>query len=359
MLTPFYDPLKSYDENYHEGPFGAFADNEKYEQSGKPKYKVFNQSVFLPFGIPAGPLLNGSYAKAALDKGFDIVVYKTVRSQKYPSHVWPNILSLDIKGDISTEIANNGIVGHHNYKGPVSITNSFGVPSYEPNIWQEDLADTVKYAKNGQLVVASVQGTLNKAHDSEQYINDFFLVSRLAKETGVKAVEVNLSCPNEGHGDFLCFDIEKTKAIASGIKKEIGDIPLTLKLSYFQNDDHLKSFVEAIGSTVQGLSTVNTFPARVIDAMGKQVLPGDGRMISGVCGAAIKWAGLDMVRRLKKYRKTLGYDFKIEGVGGVINPQDYFEYREAGADVVMSATGAMWNPYLAQEIKQKINNEKI
>jgi tRNA-dihydrouridine synthase len=35
-----------------------------------------------------------------------------------------------------------------------------------------------------------------------------------------------------------------------------------------------------------------------------------------------------------------------------MTPQDYFDYRQAGADVVMSATGAMWNPYLAQEIKQ-------
>ncbi len=32
-------------------------------------------------------------------------------------------------------------------------------------------------------------------------------------------------------------------------------------------------------------------------------------------------------------------------------PEDYFEYRSVGADAVMSATGAMWNPYLAQEIK--------
>ena len=31
---------------------------------------------------------------------------------------------------------------------------------------------------------------------------------------------------------------------------------------------------------------------------------------------------------------------------------DFFEYRDAGADIVMSATGAMWNPYLARDIKE-------
>ncbi|MEK9161093.1 MAG: diguanylate cyclase, partial [Patescibacteria group bacterium] len=44
------------------------------------------------------------------------------------------------------------------------------------------------------------------------------------------------------------------------------------------------------------------------------------------------------------------------GVGGVTRPEDYKEYRDAGADVVMSATGAMWNPYLAKEIKDAYPN---
>ena len=46
--------------------------------------------------------------------------------------------------------------------------------------------------------------------------------------------------------------------------------------------------------------------------------------------------------------------FSITGVGGVMTPEDYLDYRSAGADVVMSATGAMWNPYLAEEIKASV-----
>lgn len=44
-----------------------------------------------------------------------------------------------------------------------------------------------------------------------------------------------------------------------------------------------------------------------------------------------------------------------------MNPDDFFEYQKAGANFVMSATGAMWNPYLAREIKEKLRlsvNEK-
>jgi len=61
-----------------------------------------------------------------------------------------------------------------------------------------------------------------------------------------------------------------------------------------------------------------------------------------------------MVKRLKKLREELKYKFTIIGVGGVITSEDFQEYRGVGADVVMSATGAMWNPYLAQEIKKRL-----
>lgn len=47
-------------------------------------------------------------------------------------------------------------------------------------------------------------------------------------------------------------------------------------------------------------------------------------------------------------------DYAIIGVGGVMTPDDYKEYKEKGADIVMSATGAMWNPFLAIEIKNKM-----
>jgi dihydroorotate dehydrogenase len=53
--------------------------------------------------------------------------------------------------------------------------------------------------------------------------------------------------------------------------------------------------------------------------------------------------------------EKFNYTYTIIGVGGVSSPEDFQEYRKAGADIVMSATGAMWNPYLAEEIKKSLN----
>ena len=60
-----------------------------------------------------------------------------------------------------------------------------------------------------------------------------------------------------------------------------------------------------------------------------------------------------LVTELKKLREEFGMKYAIVGSGGVTSPADFKEYRDAGADVVMTATGAMWNPYLAKEIKEK------
>jgi len=50
----------------------------------------------------------------------------------------------------------------------------------------------------------------------------------------------------------------------------------------------------------------------------------------------------------KKEKNT--QNFTLIGIGGVVQPKDYSMYIKAGADAVMSATGAMWNSSLAQEI---------
>ena len=89
--------------------------------------------------------------------------------------------------------------------------------------------------------------------------------------------------------------------ITEAVKNEIGDRPLIVKLAYIPNDTDLETMVrETVGhGTVQGFSTINTISARLVDANGNQALPGAGRDRSGVCGNAIRGAGLDMVGRLR------------------------------------------------------------
>lgn len=350
LHPPFFDPNKTYKENWEQGPFNGFADGVALPAS-KPRFEFLGQRISYPLGIPAGPLLNAKFVKAALDKGFDVPVHKTVRSKVHPCNEWPNVLGAEIEGDLTLKKAQEKIVVRNVYKEPLSITNSFGNPSYDPEIWTADLKDAIAHAKPGQLVMCSFEGTKREGMSAQDYINDWANGMQMLKDSGVKVVEANFSCPNEGAVQLLCFDVPKVKTVASAIKNKIGDTPLVIKIAYF-DEPSLRELVKETGNIVDGYGAINTIPAAVVNPDGTQALPGAHRVKSGVCGHAIKWAGLDMVRRLKSLREEFGMKYGIIGSGGVTVPADFKEYRDAGADVVMTATGAMWNPYLAKEIKE-------
>lgn len=354
LQTPFYDPEKSYEENLKEGPFGIFADEKIFQDKNKLKYDFLGFKVNSPFGIPAGPLINSDFCKAAFQKSFDICVYKTIRSSTFPCHSHPNILSVKAGGNLTYEKAQTKLVADNNYSEPISITNSFGVPSKDPKIWQKDVKKAIAYGGLGQILVLSFMGTVRKNQTEEEFIADYKLAAKLAKETGAKVLETNLSCPNIGNEGLVCYDLNITEKICEAIREEIKDTPLILKVGHYENYEDIKKLAAIADKYAQAISAINTIPAEVVDKNGKQALPGLNRLRSGICGASIKWAGLEMVKNLNKARKEIGADFKIIGVGGVMTPEDFFEYRKAGADFVMSATGAMWNPYLAKEIREKL-----
>ena len=351
LKTPFFDPYKSYYENYQEGPFGAFVTTHD-------EYR--GPSSVLPFGIAAGPLLNARFMQAAMMMGFDHVVYKTVRTREKKSNSWPNIVSVDVQGDLTLEQARKGLTVKEGFPEPLAITNSFGNPCYPVETWQEDIAKLVQWAKprQGQVVSAMIEGTRwDESYNDKKFLEDWVLAARLMAETKVPVIEANFSCPNEGNlvKTLLCYDTTSSRRIAEAIKNKIGDTPLILKISHFEDQRELEGFVQELGSVVDGFAAINTIQAPVYNKEGKQALPdGEWRLKSGICGSPIKWAGLDMVRRLKALREKLSMKYSIVGVGGVMTPADYQEYRSAGADIVMSVTGAMWNPHLALQIKETL-----
>lgn len=356
LAAPFYDPLKSYEENYTKGPFNAFAD-DVVVAGGVPRFDFLGVKIAYPLGIPAGPLLNSKFVAAAFKKGFDVPVYKTVRSGEFPCHPFPNVLGVQVEGDLTLEKAKVPLHAEAKYSEPLSITNSFGVPSRPAAVWQEDAKKAVEAAGEGQAMVMSFMGTVHEGQTADEFVADFAKAAELSLATGAKIYEANLSCPNIGNEGLVCYNLDMTERVSAALREKLGDKPLILKVGYYQSTEEIEALVSIAKKYAQGISSINTIAAPVVDKDGKQALPGNPlRLRSGVCGAAIKWAGLEMVQRLVAARKKVGGDFAVIGVGGVTVPSDFKEYREQGADMVMSATGAMWNPYLARDIKQAYPN---
>jgi len=354
-MQTFYDPTKTFEENVAEGPFELDGIDLR-DQNADPKYTFLGHAINFPFGIAAGSLPTSRHTSAAFRLGYDVVVYKTQRSTTFPCNQFPNVLPVQIDGDLTLEKMQGTLTVAPEYSSDLSklsITNSFGVPSPDPSVWTADLPQALAGAGIGQLLIMSVVGTIKEGFSPDDYYDDFARAARLAKDAGATVIEVNLSCPNVASEGVVCYSKDAVYEICKRAKAAIGDIPLIIKIGYFSDAQQslLEEIVAQVSPYVGAISAINTLAAAIVDENGEQALPGKGRMKSGVCGAGIKWAGLDMVTRLNALRKTKGYTYEIIGVGGVMSPDDFSAYRAAGADVVQAVTAPMWYPRLAANIK--------
>ncbi len=351
----FFDPAKTFDDNFDNGPF-LTKPLVPYKNAGEPSYSFLGHKLYSPFGIAAGSLPTSKHVRGAFQRGFDVVCYKTQRSVPFQANQFPNVVYIDVDGDLTLEKAAKPLTGHLESDKPIekmTITNSFGNPSRGPDFWIEDIKQAVAAQGKGQLLIASVVGTIQDGFTQDDYYNDFAQTAKLAADAGAPVIEVNLSCPNVSNEGVICYTFEAVDAIARKVKEAVGDIPVIAKLGYFSEERQslLEKTIIETAPYFSAFSVINTIQAPVVDEQGEQLLPGEGRLLAGICGASIKWAGLDMVKRLGALRKKHNLKYEIIGVGGVMTPADFQEYRDVGADVVQSVTAAMWNDNFAAEIK--------
>lgn len=354
----FYDYDRTFEDNYDNGPFNMDPKDYRTEDTGS-NFDFLGIKINSPFGIAAGSLPTSRHTNAAFRLGYDVVVYKTQRSGEFPSNPFPNVLPLDVQGDITLERLKKPFMVRKDYPSnlkELSITNSFGVPSHGPGVWKQDLTHALQGVGKGQLLIMSVVGTIREGMTSSEYYNDFAVAARYAKDAGAQVIEINLSCPNVASEGVICYSIDAVYEICKLTKEAIGDIPLIIKVGYYapEQQEILERIVEKINPFIGAISTINTLAGEIINKDGSQALPGKGRLRSGICGAGITWAGLDMVKRLDTLRSAKKYKYEIIGVGGVMSLADFNEYRTAGADLVQSVTGAMWNQHLARDIKASL-----
>lgn len=347
-----YDDQLDFEVNKAEGPFGDYADlTTPYMNPGEPAYDFFGIPVYSPFGIGAGPLPTPAFIEAALNKGFDIVTLKNVRTDVFPLNPYPQVRPVTIAGNLNVSPDIKIQVGSQ-YTDRLAVANSFGIPSVAPSEWQPYIRESYKLPQRGQALLVSFQG-IARGRGRDDFVKDHVKGIELIKETGENhIIEINLACPNEGEKVLACFDTDISTRIVTAVREANPDLKLLIKIAYFADHDQLKGLVKNIGGLVDGITAINTIPMPIVDKDGKEVFP--GRPAAGISGAPIKWAGLEMTRLLKQFREEFGYSYKIVGIGGVLSAEDFHEYRDAGADIVMSVTGAMWNPNLAAQIKESL-----
>lgn len=354
----------SYDENYAAGPdFDGQLPDLAELNAGLPPATFLGYRVNSTFGVPAGPLLNSAYIRLYAQLGFDVLTYKTVRTNAFPSHPFPNVRPVETApgwyktsgGDKPSLYTLPGL-DESQPQLDLSITNSFGMPSKEHETWMADVAQAKASLNDGQVLVVSVVGSTRPGQTMEELAQDFAQAASWAKQAGADAVEANLSCPNVRSGEGSLYQSPAAVgSVAKALAAALDRTPFLLKMGYLEDMNLVKAVLEAAAQNgAAGLAAINTIPAKVYQAEGQAALPGEGRLVSGICGAGIHEAGLAMAGRLLEARQQAGLSadkFAIVGVGGVMTANDALEYLKLGIEGVQSGTGAMWNPYLAADLK--------
>ena len=342
-----YDETKSYEKNYENGPF--FDEAIPTIKYGNTRTKVWDFELNSPLGIPAGPLLNSNWIKLYGQLGFDMPTYKTVRSIERACHPNPNCVFVNPGRQIQLgEIPELTTIDRPEFIENLSITNSFGVPAKPATEWMADVQIANESLSAGQVMLLSFMGT--EGAEGRGLVEDYAYTASMAKEAGGKILETNYSCPNlvGSKAGAIYQDPESSSQISKAIRKAIGpNQPFMIKIGNLPYEE-LKAVVKANLPYVDGIAGINTMPGLVRNPDTSQALPGEGRLRSGICGEAIREVSHNFVENLVQIKKELNADFVICGVGGMISPEDLDARLDAGADLVMSATAIMWDPWLAK-----------
>ncbi|EGC36944.1 dihydroorotate oxidase [Dictyostelium purpureum] len=360
---PIYDINKSWEDNLENGPFvEGYKYQERRDNLDESKFIDFlGAKLASPLGVPAGPLLNSQWVKFALESGFDLPTYKTIRSHHHLGHPVPNVKYLDLDGEDSKQFtkSDSGRTIHATSNVPstmdqLAITNSFGMPSMSKEYLYKDIGLAHSYLGKGQSMIVSITGTASTAHD---FLQDFIDTVRIAVDAGSKIVEVNYSCPNVVTGEGQIYhNPDAVYEISSTLVKELApkNIPLIIKVGVMEDLDKMaKLFQQAENAGVAAIAGINTLSMKVTDKVSGEPSLGESRLTSGVCGAPIRSAALDWVSTASSIIKKQNNNLKLLGCGGIVKPEHFDQFLDAGADIAMSATGLMWDPYIAMKWHNK------
>lgn len=357
LFHPIYDPQKSWFDQVRSGPISIPSFPERVWPNERDWLNILGYKVASPIGIPAGPLFSSDWIELASKLGFDILTYKTIRAHEDHGHAPPNVVFVESDGQFKSNRVDREIktvLKEPMLPEDLAITNSFGNPSMDSDFLQADIERSKSLLKRGQILIVSVFGVGKKL---QEVADDYAKTAILAKEAGADVIEANCSCPNVSDGGAIFEDPEALHTIISAIEKEIRPLPLIVKTGRYKTiQSHRRSFQTIAKSGAQGVCGINTIPMRVIDDMGAPAL-GPSRPTSGICGAPVRSLALEYIAHSRKIIDDEYLSLTLLGCGGIVRPEHFQEFIEVGAEAALTATGMMWDPYLA--LKKHENEDRL
>jgi dihydropyrimidine dehydrogenase (NAD+) subunit PreA len=170
-------------------------------------------------------------------------------------------------------------------------------------------------------------------------------LAEAVQETGVDALELNVSCPHgmpsKGMGAFIGQNAELTGEIVSWVK-EVAQVPVVVKLTPNVTDIAFVALA-AKENGADALCAINTVSGLIgvdLDTLAPLPSVGGVSAYGGYSGPAIKPIALRCVAQIAK-----ATGLPVSGLGGLSTWEDAAEFLAVGASTLQVGTAMMWHGY--------------
>ena len=185
-------------------------------------------------------------------------------------------------------------------------------------------------------IIANVAGFSN-----EEYAT---VSGKISQAPNVKAIELNISCPNVDHGNngLLIGQVPELAYAAVKAAVDASSVPVYVKLTPSVADiTQVAKAAEDAGAT--GLTMINTLVGMRFDLKTGKPIIANGT--GGMSGPAVFPVALKLIRQVAQSTKL-----PIIGMGGVDSAEAAIEMMIAGASAIGVGTANFTDPYACPTI---------
>ncbi len=253
---------------------------------------------------------------------------------EYKDYFDPNELGAVVVKGLTLE-PRDGNFGTRIAETPGGMLNSVGLEN--PGI--DHFENVITKEIDGKItspIITNING-----RTIEEYVE---IAKRVESIEAVKAIELNISCPNVKDGGMAFGARPEVAGAVTKAVKEVTTKPVIVKLSPNVTDIvAIAKIVEENGADAVAL--INTLLGMSIDIKKKK--PVLGNIFGGLSGPAVKPVALRMI-----YQVSQAVKIPVLGMGGISCVEDAIEFLMAGASAISLGTGIFMNPILPVEIKE-------
>lgn len=221
---------------------------------------------------------------------------------------------------------------------PSGMLNAVGLQNKGVDYFIDHIYPRIEHC--GSEIIVNVSGAS---------ISDYTAVARkLAALDGIRAIEVNISCPNVKQGGMAFGTTCEGAASVTAAMRRAWDRTLIVKLSpNVTSIADIARAVEAEGA--DAVSLINTLMGMAIDVERRR--PCLSTVTGGLSGPAVRPVAVRMVWQTAK-----AVSIPVIGLGGITCGRDALEFIMAGATAVQVGTANFMDPAVTLKIIDEIDD---